>query len=168
MRAEATAEDVIRRWLELSEVERRAFGALARELNASSDLVESSTADLSERFQAPAIIAQAQTGRVAKIIEVSETITVAGEAVPISAAMQSVEGCDRDRRSFRGCASLSPCAPPAKSWRPRKPASQAESALAKDLVSYKRIKKLVSLKASFIVMPQRRRMGERSATHQRC
>lgn len=89
--AAATAIDVIRRWLELSELERRAFGALARELTASSDLVESSTADLSERFQTLALIAQAQTGRVTRIIEVSETITVAGEAVPIGAAMQSVE-----------------------------------------------------------------------------
>ncbi len=88
---EPAATDVIRRWLELSELERRAFGALARELVASSDLVEQSTADLSERFQALALIAQAQTGRVSKIIEVSETITVAGEAVPLGAAMQSVE-----------------------------------------------------------------------------
>ena len=89
--AEPKAIEVIRRWLELSELERRAFGALARELTASSDLVESSTADLSERFQTLALIAQAQTGRVTRIIEVSETITVDGEAVPLGAAMKSVE-----------------------------------------------------------------------------
>jgi methyl-accepting chemotaxis protein len=88
---EAKTIDVIRRWLELSELERRAFGALARELSASSDLVEHSTGDLSERFQALASIAQAQTGRVARIIEVSETVTVAGEAVPLGEAMQAVE-----------------------------------------------------------------------------
>ncbi|MEJ0049059.1 MAG: methyl-accepting chemotaxis protein [Rhodospirillales bacterium] len=64
---------------------------LARELTVSSDLIETSTIELSDRFQTLAVIAQAQTGRVDQIIAVSESITVAGEAVPLSAAMHAVE-----------------------------------------------------------------------------
>jgi methyl-accepting chemotaxis protein len=91
MTPDASTMDLIRKWLELSELERRAFGALARELNASSDLVETSTLDLSARFQALAEIAQAQSGRVDRIIEVAASVTVAGEAVPVAAAMSAVE-----------------------------------------------------------------------------
>jgi methyl-accepting chemotaxis protein len=86
------ALDLVRRWCELSQLERRAFMALGRELRVSSDLVEQSTLDLSERFQVLAEIARAQVGRMARIVEVASTLTVSGESVPLDAALQSVDG----------------------------------------------------------------------------
>jgi methyl-accepting chemotaxis protein len=88
---ESPALDLIRRWLELSELERRAFVALARELTVSSELVERSTLDLSERFQDLAGIAQAQVSRVDRIIAAASALTVNGEAVALDTALQFVE-----------------------------------------------------------------------------
>ncbi len=85
------ALDLVRNWLNLSELERRTFAALTRELTISSDLVESSTMDLSERFQALAVLAQAQMGRVEAVISIANTIEVAGEAQRVDLAMRSVE-----------------------------------------------------------------------------
>jgi len=89
--AEGPALELIKRWLELSELERRAFVALARELTVSSELVERSTLDLSERFQTLAQIAQGQVGRVDQVIAVASALSVDGEAVSLDAALQSVE-----------------------------------------------------------------------------
>jgi len=85
------ALELLGRWLDLSELERRTFAALARELTVSSELVEGSTLDLSERFQNLASLAQAQMGRVDKIISVAKSIEVDGNAVPLDAAMQAIE-----------------------------------------------------------------------------
>lgn len=82
---------MLQKWLELSEVERRTFVALSRELIRSSDLVEVSTLDLSERFQDLAAIARGQVGQVDKIIGLAKSIEVDGEAVPIEDAMHQVE-----------------------------------------------------------------------------
>jgi len=84
------AVELIGRWLDLSELERRAFAALSRELAMSSDLVETSTLDLSERFQALAAGAQQQMQRVDRIIAAANSIVVAGEAMPLEAAMRAV------------------------------------------------------------------------------
>ena len=88
---EGAAMELIGRWLDLSELERRAFVALARELTVSADLVESSTLELSERFQKLATIAQAQMGQVETIISVAKCVEMNGEMVPIDLAMHSVE-----------------------------------------------------------------------------
>ena len=88
---ESPALDLVRRWLDLSELERRTFAALTRELAVSSDLVESSTLDLSERFQTLAVLAQAQMGRVETVISIANTIEVAGQPERVDAAMRSVE-----------------------------------------------------------------------------
>ena len=86
-----TPIELIGRWVDTAELERRAFIALIRELTVSSELVETSTLDLSERFQVLANIAQAQMGRVDRIIAVAKSIEVNGEAVSLDAAMRSVE-----------------------------------------------------------------------------
>ncbi len=85
------AVELLRSWMGLSELERRTFSALTRELTISSDLVESSTLDLSERFQTLAVLAQAQMGRVEAVISIANTIEVAGEPQRVDAAMRSVE-----------------------------------------------------------------------------
>ena len=82
---------MLQQWLELSEVERRTFVALSRELTRSSDLVETSTLDLSERFQDLAVIAQGQVRRVDMIIGLAKSIEVGGEAIPLDDAMRRVE-----------------------------------------------------------------------------
>jgi methyl-accepting chemotaxis protein len=89
--AGSAAMDLMRRWCELSELERRAFMALARELSVSSDVIERSTLDLSERFQALAEIAQGQVGRVDRIIAAASALEVDGVVVPMDTALQSVE-----------------------------------------------------------------------------
>lgn len=83
--------DLFKRWLDLSELERRAFVALTRELTESSSLVETSALDLSERFQALATIAQDQMTQVDTIVTIAQSIRVNGEAVPLESAMASVE-----------------------------------------------------------------------------
>lgn len=90
--ADATIVDLLGRWLDLSELERRTFVALARELTVSSNLVESSTLDLSERFQSLATGAQAQMHKVDEIIAVAKSIEVDGKSMPLDTAMQAVEG----------------------------------------------------------------------------
>ena len=89
---DAAAMDLIRRWLDLSELERRAFVALTRELSESSDLVETSTLDLSERFQTLAHIAQTQIGQVETIVAMAKSIEVDDKPMPLQTAMESVEG----------------------------------------------------------------------------
>jgi methyl-accepting chemotaxis protein len=89
--ADGAVLDLVRRWRELSELERRAFNALARELNGTSMLIEASTLDLSERFQDLAGIAQGQVGRVDQIIAAAGALQVNGAEVPMHEALQSVE-----------------------------------------------------------------------------
>jgi methyl-accepting chemotaxis protein len=88
---EGTAFGLIQRWLELSELERRAFNALCQELTVSSDLVESSTTGLSERFQALAAIAQGQLGRMEHVIAIASSLNIDGESVTLDAALDSVQ-----------------------------------------------------------------------------
>ena len=86
-----TAVELIGRWLELSELERRAFDALALELNASSERVERSTLDLSLRFQTLAAVAQAQSGRMAHLIKAASQLVLDGAPVAMNEALGSVE-----------------------------------------------------------------------------
>jgi methyl-accepting chemotaxis protein len=86
-----SAIDLVRRWRELSELERRAFLALTRELTASSDMVERKTDDISKRFQALASIAGAQVGRVDRIVAAASALDVDGKAVPLDEALRLVE-----------------------------------------------------------------------------
>ena len=80
LQAEAV-ESLIRRWLELSELERRAFAAMARELTTTSSVIENSTIDLSQRFQTLAENAQAQVSRVEAIAATARSIEVGGQKV---------------------------------------------------------------------------------------
>jgi methyl-accepting chemotaxis protein len=82
---------LLRRWLALSELDRRAFLALARELNHSADLIETSTLDLSDRFRNLADIARGQMARVEDIIVLAQSIDLDGEALPMDAAMRMVD-----------------------------------------------------------------------------
>ncbi|MBB5695634.1 methyl-accepting chemotaxis protein [Muricoccus pecuniae] len=85
------ALDLLARWLELGETERRAFVAIAEELSESTGLIERSTVDLSARFRELTAAAQAQTSRVERIAEIAKTVTVSGRAVPLAEATRLVE-----------------------------------------------------------------------------
>lgn len=80
------------RWLELSELERRAFAAMARELTATSSVIENSAVDLSHRFQTLASHARAQVARVEAITATARSITVGGEEVALNEATGFIEG----------------------------------------------------------------------------
>jgi methyl-accepting chemotaxis protein len=86
-----TAEDLLGRWLELSELERRAFIAMARELTASSSVIEVSANDLSQRFQNLADSARLQMVQVEAIIAVARCIKVDGKEIALSDATHLIE-----------------------------------------------------------------------------
>ncbi|WP_439598645.1 methyl-accepting chemotaxis protein [Falsiroseomonas sp.] len=83
--------ELLRRWLELGEIERRAFIAMTEELTASAGLIEQSTIELSGRFRELADAAETQGGLVTRVAGIVETIQVAGEAVPMVQATRFVE-----------------------------------------------------------------------------
>ena len=85
------AEDLLGRWLELSELERRAFIAMARELTSSSSVIEDSAIDLSQRFQMLAENAKRQMGQVEAVIAVGRCIKIEGEEVALTDATRFIE-----------------------------------------------------------------------------
>lgn len=89
-RSEAV-EALLGRWLELSELERRAFVAMARELTATSSVIENSALDLSQRFQILADTARAQMARVEAVTTTARSIEVGGQEVQLSEATQFIE-----------------------------------------------------------------------------
>jgi methyl-accepting chemotaxis protein len=84
-------ESLIGRWLELSELERRAFAAMARELTATSSVIESSAIDLSQRFQHLAENARAQVSRVEEIAATAGSIEVDGQTVALVDGTRFIE-----------------------------------------------------------------------------
>lgn len=82
--------DLLGRWLDLGEIERRAFIAMAEELTASAGLIEQSTIDLSARFRELATAADVQTGLVERVASLAKTLTVEGEALPVAEATRFV------------------------------------------------------------------------------
>lgn len=84
-------EALLGRWLELSELERRAFTAMARELTATSSVIEHSALDLSERFQSLADHARAQVGRVEAVTATARSIQVGNEEISLSDATHFIE-----------------------------------------------------------------------------
>lgn len=84
--AAETMLDLLSRWLELGEIDRRAFIAMVEELTASAGLIEQSTIDLSARFRDLATAADAQTDRVQRVAGLARAIEVEGEWVPMAEA----------------------------------------------------------------------------------
>jgi methyl-accepting chemotaxis protein len=84
-------ESLLGRWLELSELERRAFVAMTRELTGTSLVIENSAIDLSHRFQILAENARAQVERVEEITESARSIDIGGEKIELSEATRFIE-----------------------------------------------------------------------------
>ncbi len=88
---EGTARDLLLRWLELGEVERRAFRAMTDELSGCLTDVESSTVALSGGFRELADAAEAQAERAQAVARLAETVIVEGAAMPLAEAVAVVE-----------------------------------------------------------------------------
>jgi methyl-accepting chemotaxis protein len=68
----------LQRWLDLSELERRAFGAMCRELSLTSDLVETSTSAIAQGFKDLAGLADAQSSDIEAVIDSISAVEVDG------------------------------------------------------------------------------------------
>ena len=90
-RCNEAVEDILSRWMELSQLERRAFAAMARELTATSTLIEDSAIDLSNRFQSLAESARSQVARVEAVTAAARSIDVGGEQIALSEATGFIE-----------------------------------------------------------------------------
>jgi methyl-accepting chemotaxis protein len=77
-------EDLVRLWNSLSYTQRRTLEAVAFEISATSDEVESQAIDLSRRFRDLAAAASAQTARVERLIAKLNTIEAKGETVSLA------------------------------------------------------------------------------------
>ncbi|WP_203071326.1 methyl-accepting chemotaxis protein [Falsiroseomonas ponticola] len=85
------AEALLAQWVELGEIERRAFIAMTEEVNASARLIEDSTVALSAKFRHLAEAAEAQTARVERVAAIARMIEVEGRPMPLAEATAFVE-----------------------------------------------------------------------------
>lgn len=76
-------EDLLRRWLGLSELEKKAFRSLCEVIGSTSDLVESSAVALTSQFTSLAENAQHQNDLVNQVIAAANSIEVDGEKLPL-------------------------------------------------------------------------------------
>ncbi|WP_158044322.1 methyl-accepting chemotaxis protein [Skermanella pratensis] len=89
--ADAGYDDLLGRWLGFSELQNHCLDALATEVRRTSDLVESSTLEISSRFRDLATSAQEQTKRVEDIIAVANSVTIDGEAIPLDRVVATMQ-----------------------------------------------------------------------------
>ena len=75
-------DELLARWLGFSDMQHQCLDALANEVRRTSDLVETSTLEISSRFRDLAASAQEQTQRVEDIISVANSVTIDGEVDP--------------------------------------------------------------------------------------
>src|SRR5919112_3257383 len=86
-------DELLARWLGFSDMQHQCLDALANEVRRTSDLVESSTLEISSRFRDLAASAQEQTQRVEDIISVANSVSIDGESIPLDhvvATMQEI------------------------------------------------------------------------------
>lgn len=85
------ASALLAQWVELGEIERRAFIAMTEEVTASSRLIEDSTVTLSAQFRHLAEAAESQTARVERVAAIARMIEVEGRPMPLAEATAFVE-----------------------------------------------------------------------------
>lgn len=79
----AVTAELLSTWLGFADVQRRTLDIVQGELTRTSDHVETSTLDLSERFRELAEKALEQSERVAQIVAMAGTVDLDGERVPL-------------------------------------------------------------------------------------
>lgn len=82
---------LLSRWLCLSETQRHALGALCREVDLVSALVEQSTGDISSTFHRLAENARNQSERVLKLTESATTVEFEGRRISLSDIIQIID-----------------------------------------------------------------------------
>ena len=81
---DADTTELLRRWVSLSSAQRRALIGFCRELEITSDLVETSTHDLSERFRRLAGSAQQQSDSIKDIADLATYVEIDGDRMSLS------------------------------------------------------------------------------------
>lgn len=76
--------DLLVRWSKMSDIQRRAFTALAQEIDLVSDMVETNISNVSSRFQELAVNAHRQCEQLEKITSSVNSIDIGGESKPVS------------------------------------------------------------------------------------
>jgi methyl-accepting chemotaxis protein len=84
-------DELLGRWLGFSDMQHQCLEALANEVRRTSELVESSTLEISSRFRHLAASAQEQTKRVEDIISVANSVTIDGESIPLDRVVATMQ-----------------------------------------------------------------------------
>jgi methyl-accepting chemotaxis protein len=84
-------DELLGRWLGFSDMQHQCLDALANEVRRTSELVESSTLEISSRFRHLAASAQEQTQRVEDIISVANSVTIDGESIPLDRVVATMQ-----------------------------------------------------------------------------
>ncbi|WP_042695081.1 methyl-accepting chemotaxis protein [Azospirillum sp. B506] len=92
----AVTAELLSTWLGFADVQRRTLDIVQSELTRTSDHVETSTLDLSERFSELAQKAMEQSERVAQIVAVAGSVEIDGERVPLDALVVGMQGIITD------------------------------------------------------------------------
>jgi methyl-accepting chemotaxis protein len=83
--------DLISRWIGFAEVQQRCLDALSGEVRQTSELVETSTVDISSRFRELAHSAREQTQRVQDIVTVANSVQIEGEEIPLDQVVATMQ-----------------------------------------------------------------------------
>ncbi|WP_020593092.1 methyl-accepting chemotaxis protein [Kiloniella laminariae] len=78
-------------WVGLSDVQRRTFRALTKEVEVASSLVETSTDELSQNFRELATYSRQQAKELNSIVETAGNVLVDGKNVPLGEVLKTLE-----------------------------------------------------------------------------
>ncbi|MGQ9366752.1 methyl-accepting chemotaxis protein [Azospirillum sp. ST 5-10] len=84
--------ELLATWMGFADVQRRTMEAVQGELRRTSDLVETSTLDLSGRFRELTDKALEQSGRVQEIVATAGSVEVDGARVPLGEVVEHMQG----------------------------------------------------------------------------
>ncbi|WP_421782236.1 methyl-accepting chemotaxis protein [Kiloniella litopenaei] len=84
--------DLLTLWVGLSDVQKRTFKALTKEVEVASELVETSTEELSTNFQKLASFSQRQADDLKSIIESASTVVVDDQEITLTDILHVMEG----------------------------------------------------------------------------
>ena len=84
--------DLLTLWIGLSDVQKRTFKALCKEVEVATTLVETSTEALSTNFQELATFSRDQAGELNSIMETAGTVEVEGETISLTEVLNMMEG----------------------------------------------------------------------------
>jgi len=84
--------ELLQTWMQLSDVERRSFAALCKEVDTARELVEVSTERLSVQFRELAGSASDQARELLQIIEYASDVDVDGERMELSEVIRYLDG----------------------------------------------------------------------------